>query len=202
MKVKDIVCEDDFGKITNVDQSKKTVTIAKPDGSSVEVSSTAVLPKPGDQNQAVIDPSMVANELKPGANVTTDAPVSEEEEDHGEPTSREFKHHQMKHELGQEDTPSNRYYNPNPNAPKPVMIGMYFYDVPPGNEDAARATGLKQTKSGKWGLTKYTTSGATFNTMYRRAKIIFGDGKWWEPKKSINESVELTAIRKLSGLCK
>ena len=65
----------------------------------------------------------------------------------------------------------------------PKMIGMYFYDVPAGKEDLARASGLKQTKSGKWAITQYDTSGATFNSLKQKADIRIGKGKWWEPKQ-------------------
>jgi hypothetical protein len=81
----------------------------------------------------------------------------------------------------EEDKPANQYYNPNPQTPK--MIGMYFYDVPAGKEGLARASGLKQTKSGKWAITQYDTSGATFNDLKRKADVRIGTGKWWAPKQ-------------------
>ena len=70
---------------------------------------------------------------------------------------------------------------------KPVMTGMFFYNVKPGEEQTAASLGIKQTKSGKWAKTKYNTSGHTFNFQKDKADKEFGVGKWWSPK---TESVE------------
>ena len=70
---------------------------------------------------------------------------------------------------------------------KPKMVGMFFYNVQPGQENEAAALGIKQTKSGKWAKTKYSTSGHTFGMQKDQADKKFGIGKWWAPK---NESVE------------
>jgi hypothetical protein len=70
---------------------------------------------------------------------------------------------------------------------KPVMTGMFFYNVKPGEEQTAASLGIKQTKSGKWAKTKYNTSGHTFNFQKDKADKEFGVGKWWAPK---NESIE------------
>jgi hypothetical protein len=66
---------------------------------------------------------------------------------------------------------------------QPVMTGMYFYNVKPGEEDAADLMGVKKTKSGKWALVQYNTSGHTFNWNKQRADQRFGTGKFWSPKK-------------------
>lgn len=65
----------------------------------------------------------------------------------------------------------------------PVLKGYYFYQVNPDDEYDAKAIGLKQTKSGKWALPVYNTSGR--NTMMKKntADSSFGQGRWWEPKK-------------------
>ena len=73
MKIKDIVKEDDFGKIANVDTANKKVTIEKPDGTKMDVPNTAVMPDPTHPGQATIDQSATAAELKPGEVVTTQA---------------------------------------------------------------------------------------------------------------------------------
>lgn len=65
---------------------------------------------------------------------------------------------------------------------KPEMVGMYFYDVKPGQEDLASIYGIKQTKSGKWAKIKYDSSGRTFSFQKDKADKIFGPGKWWSPK--------------------
>ena len=92
-----------------------------------------------------------------------------------------FVNDERKSDVKEEDKPANQYYNPNPQTPK--MIGMYFYDVPAGKESLARASGLKQTKSGKWAITQYDTSGATFNDLKQKADVRIGTGKWWAPKQ-------------------
>lgn len=79
MKIKDILSEDDFGKIANVDQANKKVTIEKPDGTKMDVSSDAVMPKPGAAGQATIDPAAIASDLKPGTVVSTATEDYEEE---------------------------------------------------------------------------------------------------------------------------
>ncbi len=65
---------------------------------------------------------------------------------------------------------------------KPTMLGMYFYDVPPGKEDLASIYGIKKTKSGKWAKIKYDSSGRTFSYQKQGADKEFGPGKWWAPK--------------------
>jgi hypothetical protein len=82
------------------------------------------------------------------------------------------------------DEPKGQYQAP---QDKPVMTGMFFYNVKPGEEQTAASLGIKQTKSGKWAKTKYNTSGHTFNFQKDKADKEFGVGKWWAPK---TESVE------------
>jgi hypothetical protein len=61
-------------------------------------------------------------------------------------------------------------YRPTPTYNKPK--GMYFYNVPAGQESDARSAGLRQSKSGKW----YDTT-SNFS-----AEKLFGKGRYWEPK--------------------
>ena len=72
----------------------------------------------------------------------------------------------------------NSYYDD-----QPVMTGMYFYDVKPDQEEDAEWIGVKKTKSGKWALIQYDSSGRTFNWKKQRADQKFGPGKFWSPKK-------------------
>jgi len=65
---------------------------------------------------------------------------------------------------------------------KPVLKGYYFYNVQPGQEDTAGMYGVKQTKSGKWGKAKYSTSGRSFDMQKDNADKEFGAGKWWALK--------------------
>lgn len=85
------------------------------------------------------------------------------------------------------DEPKGRYQAP---QDKPVMSGMFFYNVQPGQEQEAASLGVKKTKSGKWAKTKYNTSGRTFDMQKHMADKTFGAGKWWSPK---TESVQPVA---------
>ena len=92
------------------------------------------------------------------------------------------------------DTPSRGYvarprrpyvrrsYSSNSNK-KPTMVGVYFFNVPAGQEDKAKSMGLSQTKSGKWGFKMYDTSGATAKAKLAKAEQVFGKGNYWQPKK-------------------
>ena len=115
---------------------------------------------------------------------------------------------EMEKELGHETS-----YN----KPKPTLKGMWFYNVPAGQEEEALAVGLKKTKNGKWAKAIYDTSGATAAYQKKEADARFGEGRWWSPNKT--ESVdtspsdtvasepevtkdaedELKAIKKLAG---
>ena len=85
---------------------------------------------------------------------------------------------------GWDEEPRKPYQAP---QDKPVMSGMFFYNVQPGQEQEAASLGVKKTKSGKWAKTKYSTSGRTFGMQKDLADKAFGVGKWWAPK---NENVE------------
>jgi len=101
--------------------------------------------------------------------------------------------------------PQGGGYDEYPNEPRgqryqapqdrPVMTGMFFYNVQPGQEELAASLGVKKTKSGKWAKTKYTTSGDSFKFQKGRADKEFGVGKWWAPK---TESVEQGVAEGLS----
>jgi len=68
-------------------------------------------------------------------------------------------------------------------TPKPVARkGMYFYNVPTGQEDKANEVGLFRTKSGKW----YSPFQNT------RADMFFGKGRYWEPKTNESQLSELS----------
>ena len=102
---------------------------------------------------------------------------------------KSFKSQEMKHELGHEDEP--KVYNGYGKVSQtPKLKGMFFYNVPEGKEQSAAACNVKKTKSGKWALPIYDTSGASSETQRKRADIMLGKGKWWEPKK-VDEEVEL-----------
>ena len=90
---------------------------------------------------------------------------------------RDFKRREMEHELGHEDEWQRQQ------DAKPVMVGMYFYNVPDGMEGEAASYGVKQTKSGKWAKTKYNKSGRTWGFQKDLADKAFGTGRYWEPNK-------------------
>lgn len=104
-----------------------------------------------------------------------------------------FKSQEMKYELGHEDKPSNTGYSKS--SKTPTMKGMYFYNVPKGKEQDAAAYGIKQTKSGKWAICMYDTSGATFADSKKRADAEFGKGTWWEPKTSVKEGLDEAIVK-------
>lgn len=79
----------------------------------------------------------------------------------------------------------------------PKMVGMHFYNVPKEKEADAKRWGLKQTKSGKWGKTKYDTSGASHNDDVRRTDMQFGKSTYWEPKK-VSESIEFLELDEMN----
>lgn len=80
---------------------------------------------------------------------------------------------------GWDEEPRGKYQAP---EDKPVLLGYYFYDVRPGQEQEAAIYGVKQTKSGKWAKAKYTTSGRSFGMQKDGADKAFGPGRWWAPK--------------------
>ena len=110
---------------------------------------------------------------------------------------REFNSLNMENELGSEDKPKNKIqFTPNQKTPK--LVGMYFYDIPPEKESTAIALGVKKTKSGKWALTQYDTSGDWFSGKKRKADAFLGKGKWWEPSKSHESSTTEQNLDELS----
>ena len=101
---------------------------------------------------------------------------------------RDFKRREMEHELGHEDEWQRQQDS------KPVMVGMYFYNVPAGKEDEAASYGVKQTKSGKWAKTKYDKSGRTWGFQKDLADKAFGQGRYWEPKKESRVGEEAAGV--------
>jgi hypothetical protein len=89
------------------------------------------------------------------------------------------------HDGEKEQSPTKKTYNGyGKEVRTPKMVGMHFYNVPKEHEDLARSAGLKQTKAGKWALTKYDTSGATHDSNKMKADVrLKQKGTWWEPKK-------------------
>lgn len=73
---------------------------------------------------------------------------------------------------------------------KPVLQHMVFFDVKPGQEDAAFRAGLRKTKSGKFAVSVYDTSGRNTHAKISNAEKVFGPGKKWSPKPK-TESAEL-----------
>lgn len=75
------------------------------------------------------------------------------------------------------------------NDTKPVLQSYYFFNVPAGQEALAQQIGLKQTKSGKWALAWYNTSGRNAQNILANAEAAFGKGNEWKPKKA-NEAAQ------------
>lgn len=73
-------------------------------------------------------------------------------------------------------------------SPRPKMVGITFFDVPPGKEGEARRVGLTQFKSGKWGykhqFDKNVISVASDRekSNVSAAEQSFGKGRYWEPR--------------------
>ena len=101
---------------------------------------------------------------------------------------RDFKRREMEHELGHEDEWQRQQDS------KPVMVGMYFYNVPADKEQEAASYGVKQTKSGKWAKTKYDKSGRTWSFQKDLADKAFGNGRYWEPKKESRVGEEAAGV--------
>jgi Cu/Ag efflux protein CusF len=86
MKISDITSEfnedNSFGKISNIDPANKKITVDKPDGSKMDLPSTAIMPDPTKPGQATVDPSATIGQLKTGEMVNT--PTQEEmgDDDH------------------------------------------------------------------------------------------------------------------------
>jgi hypothetical protein len=90
---------------------------------------------------------------------------------------------------GHSQEPQRPYQAP---SDRPVLVGMYFYNVPAGQEDTAAQYGVKQTKSGKWAKAKYTTSGRSFDMQKQGADREFGQGRWWQPQTNESQLNELS----------
>lgn len=100
-----------------------------------------------------------------------------------------------------EEPRRNHGYGYNRPASKPVLSGYYFYNVSPADENDATAIGLKKTKSGKWALAVYNTSGRSTTMKKQSADRAFGPGRWWAPKtESVGEAAEDAFVSALKGL--
>ena len=86
------------------------------------------------------------------------------------------------------------------NSKVPKALGIWFYNVPKNKESTAKAYGLKQTKTKKWGLTQSDLSGETFMRRKSLADSEFGEGHWFEftQKQSNQYADEDAYIDKMS----
>lgn len=125
---------------------------------------------------------------RPGSSSAYDRDVWSAQAGMGKRQSRAYQADGGANDEGWDDykEPTPAYQAP---SDKPKMVGMFFYDVKPGQEQEAASLGVKQTKTGKWAKTKYNTSGRTFGMQKDMADKAFGLGKWWAPK---NESLSFT----------
>jgi hypothetical protein len=80
----------------------------------------------------------------------------------------------MEVELGDEEPSRSR---------RPQLKGMFFYNVPQGEEEKAASYGIKPTKSGKMAMKIYDTSGRSTSFRKQQADQEFGQGKWWSPNR-------------------
>ena len=76
---------------------------------------------------------------------------------------------------------------------KPVLKGIYFYNLTPEQYQEAQIYGMKQFKSGKYGIPVYDKSGASTTHRVNGANAIYGNGKWWEKKGVAEEGKGLWA---------
>ena len=113
--------------------------------------------------------------------------LKESETDWGSMSKREFKRAELQHELGHED----EWERQRRAQQKPVLQHYMFFDVPADKEADATSIGMKQTKSGKWYVGVYNTSGKTTQDKIDTATLMFGTGKKWAPKPK-NEAVDIT----------
>ena len=118
--------------------------------------------------------------------------VQEADQDLGSMSKRQFKRAELQQELGHEDERERQRGA----QQKPILQKYVFFNVPADKEDQAKNIGLKQTKSGKWYVGVYNTSGASTANKIYDAETVFGPGKDWTPKPK-NESVnENSAMEK------
>jgi hypothetical protein len=122
---------------------------------------------------------------KPGSSTAYDRDYASSVSGMGKRQSQAYQADGGANDEGWGEEPRSSYQS-GPQA-KTRMVGMFFYNVQPGQEQEAASLGVKKTKSGKWAKTKYNTSGRTFGFQKDLADKAFGVGKWWAPK---TESVE------------
>jgi hypothetical protein len=100
--------------------------------------------------------------------------------------------------------PQGGGYDEYPNEPRkpyqassdrPKLLGYYFYDVKPGQEDQAAAYDVKKLKSGKWAMAKYNTSGRSYALRRNNADKAFGPGKWWAPKNENTQTEKFDPLK-------
>lgn len=116
------------------------------------------------------------------------------EENYGAMGKREFKRAELEQELkGEIQQRSGR---------KPKKKLFRFYDVNPDQEKAAKAAGLRQTKSGKWAhvvsvqnyngnpddVVKMLEKG--YKDRYRNLDRQFGKGASWSPEKALANALK------------
>lgn len=58
------------------------------------------------------------------------------------------------------------------------VVGAYFYDILPEEEEHARTRGIKKLKSGKWVMYKYEDSGTNFARKKLMTDQIFGNSRY------------------------
>lgn len=118
--------------------------------------------------------------------------VQEADQDWDRMSKREFKRAELQQELGHED----EWEKQRRAQQKPQLQYMMFYNVPEDKASVANSMGIKQTKSGRWAIGVYNTSGSRTDQNIRKANTAFGPGKKWTPKPK-NESVnENSAMEK------
>jgi hypothetical protein len=123
--------------------------------------------------------------VKPGSSTAYDRDYASSVSGMGKRDSIAYQQDGGANDEGWDDEPRSSYQGSA--QAKTRMVGMFFYNVQPGQEQEAASLGVKKTKSGKWAKTKYNTSGRTFGFQKDLADKAFGVGKWWAPK---TESVE------------
>lgn len=122
-------------------------------------------------------------------NAASEIPVGEAPEDYGNMSKSTFKNKEMEKELGRGTAGRIMPKSQRSQNSKPELVGMYFYNVNPGQEEEAESYGIKKTKSGKWAMSIYTSSGKSTNYRKGLADKAFGTGKWWQPKSKTESQV-------------
>lgn len=75
-----------------------------------------------------------------------------------------------------------RNERPSSNQKEIKALGMWMYKIPKGEEKNSEIYGIKKTKSGKFGMTQYNTSGKSFWFRKEQADNLYGKGYWVEFK--------------------